>query len=336
MISTRPAALIESNLPNLLNAIQRGRYATARSATAMGPATTPRPDLERSPAYRGLDRVKRLHRGIRKSLILGRINIISRRAVLGVALVLAIGGMRSTAVAAEEPAVAAAADLNTALPEVAALFNKQTGRSVKLTFGSSGNFAQQIQNGAPFEVFLSADEGYVEKLSAAGKTDGAGVLYAIGRIGLFQPKGSPITADGNLRDLAAAVRDGRLQKFAIANPEHAPYGRAAEEALTHAGLWDAIRPKLVLGENVAQATQFATSGSAQGGIIPLSLALTPQVKAAGTFALIRAEWHKPLRQRAVVLKSAGETARTFYAFLQTPPARAIFKRYGFVLPGEAS
>src|SRR5215210_5645581 len=336
MISTLPAALIESNLPNLLNAIQRGRYATAQSATPIRPATTPRPDQEPSQGYRGLDRVIRLHRGLLGLFVLGRVNGIPRRAVLGVAVVLVIGGMRSTAVAAEEPAVAAAADLNAALPEVAALFNKQSGRSVKLTFGSSGNFTQQIQNGAPFEVFLSADEGYVEKLSAAGKTDGAGALYATGRIGLFQPKGSPITADGDLRDLAAAVRDGRLQKFAIANPEHAPYGRAAEEALTHAGLWNAIRPKLVLGENVAQATQFASSGSAQGGIIPLSLALTPRVKTAGTFALIPDEWHKPLRQRAVVLKGAGETARTFYAFLQTPPARAILKRYGFVLPGEAS
>src|SRR5215213_4045245 len=222
MISTRPAALIESNLPNLLNAIQRGRYATARSATAMGPATTPRPDLERSPAYRGLDRVKRLHRGIRKSLILGRINIISRRAVLGVALLLAIGGMRSTAVAAEEPAVAAAADLNAALPEVAALFNKQTGKSVKLTFGSSGNFAQQIQNGAPFQVYLSADEGYVATLNEAGLTVDEGALYAVGRIGLFQPTGSPVKADSELKDLRAALRDRRLAKFAIANPEHAP------------------------------------------------------------------------------------------------------------------
>ena len=137
--------------------------------------------------------------------MLDKINVVPRRAILGVAVVLAIGSTRLTAVAAEEPAVAAAADLNAALPEVAALFNQQAGRSVKLTFGSSGNFAQQIQNGAPFEMFLSADEGYVEKLRAAGKTDGTGALYATGRIGLFQPKGSPITADGDLRDLARPV-----------------------------------------------------------------------------------------------------------------------------------
>ena len=263
---------------------------------------------------------------------LGKIDIIARRALLAIAIVLCVGAMSTRALAAAGPVIAAAADLDAVLPGIAALFAKQTGNSVRLTFGSSGDFAQQILNGAPFEVYLSADEGYVKKLSAAGKTDGAGALYAIGRIGLFLPSGSAIKNEGDLRDLAAAVRDGRLQRFAIANPEHAPYGRAAREALIHAGLWDAIRPKLVLGENVAQATQFALSGSAQGGIIPLSLALTPKVRAAGTFSLISADWYNPLHQRAVVIKGAGETARAFFAFLQTAPARAIFRRYGFILP----
>lgn len=255
-------------------------------------------------------------------------------AVFGAALGGTVG-LGAPPVATKEPTIAAASDLNAALPEVATLFEQATGKRVKLTFGSSGNFTQQIQNGAPFEVFLSADEGYVQKLAAAGLTVDEGALYATGRIGIFQPKGSSIKADGELKDLTAAVQDGRLLKFAIANPEHAPYGRAAMEALQHAGLWDAIRPKLVMGENVSQATQFATSGSAQGGIIPISLALTPQVQDAGTFALIPADWHKPLRQRAVVLKGAGETARAFYDFLQTPQARAVLKRYGFVLPGES-
>lgn len=260
--------------------------------------------------------------------------IMRRRSILA-----AFGSLILTTVsaqpsfAAEVPPIAAAADLNAALPEVAALFTKATGKRVNLTFGSSGNFAQQILNGAPFEVYLSADEGYVQRLTAAGRTVDAGQLYAIGRIGIFQPAGSPVRADAGLRDLGRALRDGRLRRFAIANPQHAPYGRAAQEALTRAGLWAAIRPKLVLGENVAQATQFATTGSAQGGIIPLSLAITPKVKAAGTFALLPANWHKPLRQRAVVLKGAGDTARAFYAFLQTPAARDVLRRYGFVLPG---
>lgn len=259
-----------------------------------------------------------------------------RRRLLGWigAVATAAAVSRRPALAEAPPPIAAAADLNAALPEVASLFRQATGKTVNLTFGSSGNFAQQIRNGAPFEVFLSADEGYVRTLAAAGRTEGDGALYAIGRIGLFQPRGSRIRADSRLADLAAALRDGRLRKFAIANPEHAPYGRAAREALQHARLWRAIAPKLVLGENVAQATQFATSGSAQGGIIPLSLALTPRVKAAGAFALIAADWHGPLRQRAVVLKGAGATARAFYDFLQGPPARGVFRRHGFVLPNE--
>ena len=173
---------------------------------------------------------------------------LTRRALIAVVLL----AMPMAARAADEPVIAAAADLNAVMPEILALFSRQTGKTVKLTFGSSGNFAQQIQNGAPFEVFLSADEAYVQKLEAAGKTEDAGTLYATGRIGLFEPANSPTRAD--FADLAAAVADGRLTKFAIANPEHAPYGRAAREALIHAGLWDAIQPKLVLGENVAQAT----------------------------------------------------------------------------------
>jgi molybdate transport system substrate-binding protein len=263
------------------------------------------------------------------------IGLDHRRSFLaGAALFLTLGVAPAQAGSAEVPAVAAAADLNAALPDIAALFTKNTGKSVNLIFGSSGAFTQQILNGAPFEVFLSADESYVEKLSGAGKTDGVGELYAVGRIGLFLPKDTTISASGDLRGLAPAIRDGRLTKFAIANPDHAPYGRAAKEALTKAGLWEAIQPHLVLGENVAQATQFATSGSTQGGIIPLALALTPQVRSAGSFALIPADMHGPLRQRAVVLKGAGSTARAFFAFLQTPPARAILKRYGFVLPAE--
>lgn len=234
--------------------------------------------------------------------------------------------------ALDRPPIAAASDLQAALPEVAAAFQRKTGMSVRLTFGSSGAFTQQIQNGAPFEVFLSADQAYVQRLQAAGRTEGAGDLYAVGRIGVFTPKGSPVRADAALRDLGAAARDGRLKRLAIANPAHAPYGRAAREVLQHAGLWGAVESRLVLGENVSQATQFATSGSAQAGIIPLSLATTPAVTSAGAFALLPANWHQPLRQRAVLLKGAGPTARAFYGFLKGPEARAILGRYGFTLP----
>lgn len=238
--------------------------------------------------------------------------------------------------AEDAPVVAAAADLQFALSEIAEAFKKKTGREVKLTFGSSGNFFRLIQQDAPFQMYLSADERFVFDLAAKGLTVDEGSLYAVGRIVMIAPHGSPLKTDGTLGDLKAALADGRLKKFAIANPEHAPYGRRAEEALKHQGLWDSIQDKLILGENVSQATQFATSGGAQGGIIAYSLALSPNVSKLGSFALIPDEWHEPLRQRMTLIKGAGETAQTFYGFMQGPSARAIMRRYGFVLPGELS
>lgn len=251
---------------------------------------------------------------------------------LGLPILIAALSAPLHAQARDEPAVAAAADLSAALPQVLRAFTSRTGRSVKLVFGSSGTFTQQIQNGAPFQVFLSADESYVQTLIAAGKAEGPGALYATGRIGLFLPKQSRIVADSTLQGLIGAARRGEIARFAIANPDHAPYGRAAKEALQQLGIWTILQPRLVLGENAAQATQFAMSGSAQGGIIPLSLAQTPQVRAAGTFVLIAASRHQPLRQRMVLTTGAGETARAFFAFLQTSAAREILSRYGFALP----
>lgn len=148
------------------------------------------------------------------------------------------------------------------------------------------------------------------------------------------PHNSTLKADDQLKDLRAALADGRIKKFAIANPEHAPYGLRAEEALKHSGLWDAVKDKLVLGENVVQAAQFSTSGNAQGGIIAYSLALAPDVSKLGQFALIPAEWHEPLRQRMVLLQGADETTQAFYSYVQEPTARNIMRKYGFVLPNE--
>nr|WP_322941215.1 molybdate ABC transporter substrate-binding protein [Pseudomonas sp. s4] len=235
---------------------------------------------------------------------------------------------------ADAPAVAAAADLQFALEEVHQQFKADTGQSLKLVFGSSGNFYRQISEGAPFQLYFSADEEYVQKLHEAGKTEDEGTLYAVGRIVLMVPNGSPLKADEQLSDLRAALADGRLKKFAIANPEHAPYGRRAEEALKHAGLWAEIKDKLVLGENVAQAAQFATSASAQGGIVAYSLVLSPNMAKRGQFALIPSDWHEPLKQRMVLIKGAGATSKAFYRYLQQPAARAILARYGFVLPGQ--
>lgn len=251
----------------------------------------------------------------------------TRRAVLGAA---AAALSPRLAVASSAPVVAAASDLSTALPEIAGLFQRSTGRSVRLSFGSSGALTQQILNGAPFEVFLSADEAYVQRLAAAGKTLNGGAVYAIGSIGLYVPRDGAIATDHRLQGLASALARGRVRRFAIANPAHAPYGRAARQALQTLGLWTDIQPRLVLGESVAQAAQFALSGSAQGGILPASMA--SRLRESGLFTPIAPGAYTPLRQRAVCLKQAGATARAFYDFLGSPAARAVFRRHGFGLP----
>ena len=239
----------------------------------------------------------------------------------------------STFARAEDiPAIAAAADLQSVLPEVAEAFQEETGQRVRFSFGSSGNFSRQIAQGAPFDVFMSADEAYVLALQQAGLAVDKGVIYGLGRLVIFASHGAPLAPDADLKGLAEALADGKIQRFAIAHPEHAPYGRAAREALIRAGLWEAIQKRLVLGENAAQAAQFALSGSAQGGIIPYSLALDPAISARGRFALLPLHTHSPLRQRMVLLKDASPTARRFYAFVQGPLGRRILERYGFDLP----
>ena len=235
---------------------------------------------------------------------------------------------------AERVNVAAASDLKYVLEELAVSFRQQSGQDISLTFGSSGVIATQIRHGAPFQLFLSADEAYVSALEKQGYTLDAGVLYAEGRIVLIAPKDSPLQVDAELKGLSILIKNNQLKRFSIANPEHAPYGQRAEEVLRHAGLWEAIRPNLVYGENVSQAAQFAVSGSAEGGIVALSLAKSPQMAKLGRYAIIPADWHTPLKQRMVLLKGADATARAFYVYLQQPAARTVFHRYGFALPDE--
>ncbi len=243
--------------------------------------------------------------------------------------------MSAWASAQDGPPIAAASDLKFALDEIIATFHQETGRRVRASYGSSGNFYRQIAQGAPFELFLSADEDFVFKLADQKLTPDRGALYGIGRIVLFSATGSSVKPDARFTDLRRALSDGRLKKFAIANPEHAPYGRAAMQALQAAGLWSSIEPRLVLGENVSQAAQFSVSGSAQAGIFALSLAMSPSFGNAGNYVLIPESLHQPLRQRMVLTSRAGATAREFYTYLQRPRARAILIRHGFTLPGPA-
>ncbi|AMY68374.1 molybdate ABC transporter substrate-binding protein [Frigidibacter mobilis] len=257
-----------------------------------------------------------------------------RRAFfLAVALVGLLPGSGAIA-QTEAPVIAAASDLSFAVGEIAARFQAETGMEVRLSLGSTGNFARQIREGAPFQMFMAADEQFILDLHRDGFARDEGALYGVGRIVVKVPDGSTLAADGTLEALRAALEAGQITRFAIANPEHAPYGKRAEEALRHAGLWDAIQPHLVLGENVSQAAQFALSGNAEGGIIAYSLALAPDLAAQGSHDLIPEDWHEPLHQRMVLLNGAGPVAEAFYAYIQTPPAREIMERYGFTLPQD--
>ena len=239
---------------------------------------------------------------------------------------------------ASSPTVAAASDLQFALAEAAERFEAETGRSLRLNFGSSGNFRRQIAQGAPFELYLSADEAYVLALHDEGHTEDEGVVYAIGRLAWLQRAGrddlpgddAPLAA---VREALAAHAAGEGRpRLALANPEHAPYGVAAKQALEHAGLWEETAPLRVLGENVSQAAQFALSDDARGGLVAWSLALAPQLAQRSDFVLIPEEWHAPLVQRMALVKGAGETAHAFYAWLQEESAREILAGYGFRLP----
>ncbi|MCS3904310.1 molybdate transport system substrate-binding protein [Methylohalomonas lacus] len=255
--------------------------------------------------------------------------------LLTAALLLALLALQPGTVQADDvPIVAAASDLQFALEEIAQDFTATSGRRVRLNFGSSGNFRRQIAQGAPFEVYLSADEAYVRALYREGHTRDAGDLYAIGRVAMIATEKNASVVDPDLVGLGRQLASGLPLRFAIANPEHAPYGVAARQVLQSRGLWSAIQPRLILGENVSQATQFALSGNTIGGLVAYSLALAPPLRERSVHALIPAKYHEPLRQRMVLLKDAGTTARAFYAYLQSAAARRIFNRYGFVLPDE--
>src|SRR5713226_6517628 len=232
---------------------------------------------------------------------------------------------------AAEIAIAAASDLNFAFKEIVADFEKKTGSTVKLSLGSSGNFFAQLSNGAPFDLYFSADISYSKKLEEAGLAEpGTLYMYAVGRIVVWVPKGSPI----DVRLLGVkALQNPSVKRIAIANPKHAPYGRAAVAALEHFKVYDAVKDKLVLGENISQTAQFIQTGGADIGIIALSLAVAPAMKESGTFWEVPLEAYPRLEQGAVVLKAAKDvkTARIFLDFIKGPAGAAVLKRYGFFL-----
>ena len=236
---------------------------------------------------------------------------------------------------AQEIRVAAAADLKFALDDLTARYEKEAGKQIDVSYGSSGNFFAQIQNGAPFDIFFSADIDYPRKLEAAGLAEqGTLYEYAVGRIVIWMPSDARV-------DLASrgwkVLLQPNVEKIAIANPEHAPYGRAAVDALRNAGIYEQVRGKLVYGENIAQAAQFVASGNAQAGIIALSLAISPAMQAGQRFE-IPTNMHLPIEQAAVILKDAKdkEGARAFLAFVKSSTGRKILESYGFTLPRDSA
>ena len=231
----------------------------------------------------------------------------------------------------EEITVAAASDLNFAIKELVAEYEKTTGNQVKLSLGSSGNFYSQIQNGAPFDLYFSADIGYPKKLEEAGLiVPGSLYRYAVGRIVMWTGNKTHIDVTKGFD----ALREPTIKKIAIANPKHAPYGRAAVAAMEHFKVYDQVKDRLVLGENISQAAQFIESGACDIGIIALSLALAPTMKAKGTYWEVPTEAHPSLEQGAVILKSSmhQESSKQFLNFMKSSEGQEIMRRYGFTLP----
>jgi molybdate transport system substrate-binding protein len=258
-----------------------------------------------------------------------------RRALLRVpcaAVLIFIAG-NSPLAQQQKVRVAAAADLKFPMDDLAAQYRQQRGSSLEITYGSSGNFFSQIQNGAPFDLFFSADIEYPRKLEAAGFAE-PGTLhpYAVGRIVIWAPSGSKL-------DVAAqgwnALLDASVQKIAIANPQHAPYGRAAVAALHKAGIYERVAAKLVYGENISQAAQFVQSGNAQAGIVAMSLAVSPAMSDGKRWE-IPTDMHPPIEQAAILLKGARNkpAAQAFLDFVKSGTGRAKLAKYGFTFPAS--
>lgn len=247
-------------------------------------------------------------------------------------LVLAAVTVSSMAAAADNHiTIAAAADLHQALDDVVAAYRHDHGDSrIEVVYGSSGNLSTQIEQGAPFEMFFSADSSYPQQLVEHGKASGTPVPYALGHLVMWsatiQMKGVQVA------DLAQA----RFGRIAIANPQHAPYGKRAEQALRAAGVWDQVQSRLVFGDNISQTAQFAQSGNAQVGLVAESLVLGSPVK--GSFEPVPPSLYEPLRQSFVITQRGANNAlaQDFARYVQSAPAKAILSRYGFNLPEDAA
>jgi molybdate transport system substrate-binding protein len=235
--------------------------------------------------------------------------------------------------AAQEITVAAAADLQFAMQDIVNRFQKDTGKTVKVTYGSSGNFYQQLQNGAPFDLYFSANLDYPKKLETAGLTEpGSYYEYATGKIVLWARHETTLDIGSGLK----ALTDPGFKKIAIANPEHAPYGQAAVAAMKKEGVYEKISDRLVLGENISQTASFVVSGAADAGVIALSLALSPNMKEKGRYTEVPTDDYPPIKQACVIMKAAKDkaTAKAFVDYVRKPATADLLRTYGFAVPSQ--
>ncbi len=227
--------------------------------------------------------------------------------------------------------IAAASDVRAALDQIVSGFRSSHGE-ISVTYGSTGNLARQIAQGAPFQLFLAADESYAERLIASGHAAGPSVRYAIGRLVLIAQKDRASMIEGGLAAITAHLQAGRIAKFAIANPEHAPYGARARQALMATGAWESLKGRLVLGETVSQATQFVITGAADAGIGALPLLTSGEAAAQLAHTVVPATRHDPLHQGMVLTRTATPGAREFASYIVSGEGQAILARYGFEAP----
>jgi len=231
-----------------------------------------------------------------------------------------------------ELTVAAAADLSSVLKDIADAFETKTGVHARLSFGASGALTQQIENGAPFDLFFSADMDFPRQLIRDGQADGPSPYqYAVGKLVLWVPADSPL--DVEHKGLTVLL-DPSVKKISIANPQHAPYGRAAVEAVKHAGLYERLSDKFVMGENISQAAQFVESGNAQVGFVALAHAIAPAMQGKGKYWEVPADYYPPLAQGVVVISRSPrkKEAEQFLEYIKTQSVRDLFQKYGFTLP----
>jgi molybdate transport system substrate-binding protein len=280
-----------------------------------------------TPAYR-LNSV-----GLKRNAAWGRKRLLDMNIRRISVLIIFFFGLIGSLSHGQEITVAAAADLQGVMPSVIAQFQKETGKNVKMTYGSSGNFFQQLQNGAPFDMFFSANLDYPRQLESAGLIEpGTFYQYATGKIVIWVANDSKLDISSGL----PALTNPAIKKIAVANPEHAPYGKAAVAALKKENVYDKVSDKLVLGENISQTASFVVSGAADVGIVALSLALSPNMRDKGRYVEIPAGDYPAIEQACVVLKSSGQkdTAQAFLKFIKTPAVGEMFRAYGFALPGR--